>query len=429
MSIFKISGVANGQERKRWRWPIALALAAAALAAACDVGHKPAEKATSSKAVPPRRVQVEKVSEQQLERSVMALGSLVAHEKATLSAKVAGRVQTLHVDVGATVKKGSPLAQIEPRDYELKVRQALAALSQARAVLGLPIEGDNDQIDPENTSAVKGARAVLDESKANLNRVKQLSQQKIVSESEVDTAQSGYLVALNRCADAQETARQQQAMVAQRRAEYEIAKQQLADTVLTAPFDGGIQERKADVGEYLIVGAPVITVVKLEPLRLRVEVSERDAGRVRLGQLMRFTVEGNTNRFEGQVDRLSPALDENTRMLLVEADIRNEGRLHPGCFARAEIVTEPAARALTMPAEAIITFVGLEKAIVVQDGKALEKRITTGQRGKDWVEVLSGLKAGEAVVLNPGGLQNGNPVTAGEGPERVEAGDSRVTKK
>lgn len=380
---------------------------------ACNRGSAPAAKGPGTKLAAPRSVQTSPVAERRIERSVYALGSLSAHEKATLSAKVAGRVQSVHVDLGTTVTQGDVLARIEPRDYELKVKQAAAALAQARAVLGLPLEGDNDQSDPEATSAVKGARAILDEAEANLARVKKLKQQMIVSDSDLDTAQSVYLVALNRYADAQETARQHQGMVAQRRAEYEIAKQQLTDTVITAPFDGGIQERRADLGEYLIVGAPVITLVRLNPLRLRLEVSERDAPKVTLGQTLRFTVEGDTNTVSSKVERLGPALDETTRMLLVEADIPNDGRLHPGCFARAEIVTEPQARALTIPANAVTSFAGLEKALLIQDGKAVEKRIVVGQRTTSWVEVVSGLAAGEEVILNPGSLQTGSPVVLG----------------
>jgi RND family efflux transporter MFP subunit len=345
-----------------------------------------------------------------LERAVVALGSLMAHAQATLSAKVPGRVQSVEVDLGSRVRRGDLLVQTEPRDYELRVRQAAAALAQARALLGLPLEGEQDQVDPAQVSTVKEARAVLDEAKANLERVTQLSQEKIISQSQVDTAQSAYLVALNRYQDAQEKVRQQQAMVVQRRAEYEIARQQLADTTLVAPFDGGIQERQADVGEYLTVGSPMVTLVRLDPLRLRVEVSEREARQVRLNQAVRLTLEGDTNIYHGTVQRLSPALNETTRMLIVEADIHNDGRLHPGSFARAEIVTAPDSTALAIPTNTVVTFAGLEKAFIVRDHKAVERRIITGQTNQNWVEVISGLSAGEAVILNPGNLQTGNPV-------------------
>ena len=363
----------------------------------------------------PRKVRTVRAVEQPIERSIVALGSLMVHEHATLSAKVAGRLQSIEVDLGSLVKPGDILARIEPRDYELKVSQAAAALAQARVVLGLPLEGDDDRIELEQVSSVKQNRAMLDEAKSNYDRITSLAGEKLISQSELDAAKSAYLVALNRCLDTQEKARQQQAVVMQRRVEWEIAKQQLADTVIKSPFEGGIQDRRADVGEYFNIGTPLVTVVRLDPLCLRVEVSERDATQVRRGQDLRFALEGDTHVYDVTIQRLSPALDETNRMLVVEADIKNDGRFHPGCFARAEIVIAKASPALTIPTNAVIAFAGIEKAFIVQAGKAVEKRVTTGRAAREGVEVLSGLARGDEVVLDPGSLQTGYPVVADPG--------------
>jgi RND family efflux transporter MFP subunit len=294
------------------------------------------------------------------------------------------------------------------------VKQAEAALAQARARLGLPLEGSDDRMELEKTSLVKQARAVLDEATANHDRVTKLAAEGIISKSEVDTVTAAHLVAQNRYQDALEDARQRQALVAQRRAELEIARQQLADTTLVAPFDGAIQQRLTSPGEYLNAGAPVVTLVRMDPLRLRLEVPERDAPKVRIGQQIRLSLEGETNRCTGEIKRLSPALQEQNRMLVVEADVPNDGALHPGTFARADIVTDHKAQGVVVPAEALITFAGLEKVISVKQGKAVEKRVVTGDRGNGWVEIVSGLEAGEPVVLVPGNLQTGQPVTAAE---------------
>jgi RND family efflux transporter MFP subunit len=395
---------------------------------ACDSGQKsPGAKSGADRpAMPPRKVQTARVTERRIERTVVALGSLVAFEQATLSAKVAGRVQEIRVDIGSRVRRGDPLAIMEPIDYQLKVQQSAAALSQARAALGLPLEGDNDQIEAEKITAVKEARAVLDEAKANHERTKNLLKDKVISDSQLDTAQSAYLVALNRYQDALETVRQKQAVVVQRQAELAIAKQQLTDTTLVAPFDGGVQARLTSVGEYLVVGAPIVTLVRLDPLRLRVEVSERDAIQVRTGQVVRFSVEGDTKVFSGIIQRLSPALND-TRMLVVEADIPPDERLHPGYFTRAEIVTLPESLAVTVPTNAVVTFSGLEKVFTVRNGKAVEKRITTRKRGPDWIEVPTNLAPGEEIILNPGNLQNGNPVVPGSAAE-LEAAKTKGAK-
>jgi RND family efflux transporter MFP subunit len=153
-----------------------------------------------------------------------------------------------------------------------------------------------------------------------------------------------------------------------------------------------------------------VQLVKVDPLRLRLEVPERECILVRTGQVVHLFIEGDTNVYSGRIARLSPALDEATRTLRVEADVPRQGSLRPGLFARAQIIVTEQEEGLTVPAEAIITFAGLEKVVVVVDGKAVEKVVATGRRGPGWVEVTSGLEKGEAVVLSPGGLRTGQRV-------------------
>ncbi|MDQ6652079.1 MAG: efflux RND transporter periplasmic adaptor subunit, partial [Acidobacteriota bacterium] len=96
--------------------------------------------------------------------------------------------------------------------------------------------------------------------------------------------------------------------------------------------------------------------------------------------------------------------------LLVEADVQNDGSLRPGSFAKAEIVTNDAKMAVTVPNNSIVTFAGIEKVIVVQNGKALEKPITTGRRSRDSTEILAGVNVGDRVIVDPGNLQSGMSV-------------------
>src|SRR6266436_5153091 len=98
---------------------------------------------------PARVVTVARAAEQVMERTVSVIGSLAAHDEATLSVKVPGRLQTVAVDLGSRVRAGELIARVEPQDYELQLRQAEAFLSQGRARLGLPLSGDNDQVDLE----------------------------------------------------------------------------------------------------------------------------------------------------------------------------------------------------------------------------------------------------------------------------------------
>ena len=123
-------------------------------------------------------------------------------------------------------------------------------------------------------------------------------------------------------------------------------------------------------------------------------------------------LEGDPSAHSGRVARLSPSIQEQNRTLNVEAEVANPGgRLRPGSFARAEIVVEADRTAVTVPASAVVAFAGLEKVFGVKDGKSVEKRIRTGRRSGDRVEVLEGVAAGEAVVADPGNLVGGTPVT------------------
>jgi membrane fusion protein, multidrug efflux system len=362
-------------------------------------------------ASPARQVRVTPVAEKPMERSTVALGSLAAFDQATVSVKVPGRLRSISVDLGSVVQQGQLIAQIDPQDYQLRVQQAEAALTQARARLGVPLSGNTDRIDPEQTSTVRQARALLEEAKTNRDRQATLFDQGIVARSLLDSAESSYKVALSRYEDAVEEVQIRQALVAQRRTELALARQQLADTAIHTPFDGAIQEKRASLGEYLGAGAPVATVVRMNPLRMRVEVPEREAQQVRIGQSVRVTTEGDPNVYLGRIARLSPVITPQTRMLIVEAEVANDGSLRPGLFARAEIVIDDDTLAVTIPTKSIVTFAGIEKVVVVQNGKALEKPITTRRRTSDWTEVTSGIKVGEMVVVEPGNLQSGQAVT------------------
>jgi len=342
--------------------------------------------------------------------TVTANGTLAAFDQTTVSVKVPGRLKTIGVDLGSVVSKGQVIAEVESEDYKLRVQQAEASLAQARARLGLAPDGTDDVVDPEKTATVRQARAVLDEARFNRDRAQKLVEQGIIAKAEFDTANSTFKVAEGRYQDAYEEIRNRQGVLAQRRSEVAMARQQLKDTAVVAPLDGIVQEKRSSVGEYLAAGAPVVNIVRMDPLRLRAEIPERESHTVRTGQNVRVTVEGDSNVYVGQIMRLSPVIAQQNRMLVVEADVRNNGKLRAGAFAHAEIVTNDAKMAVTVPNNAIVTFAGIEKVIVVQNGKALEKPITTGRRNGEFTEIVAGVNVGDKVVLEPGNLQTGQDV-------------------
>lgn len=348
-----------------------------------------------------------------MERTLAVLGSLGAMDQATVGIKTTGRLKLMPVDVGTVVKAGDVLAQIEPRDYELRVQQSAALLGQARARLGLPIEGEDDRVDPDQINSVRETRALMEEARKNLDRIRSLQDQGISSEAEFERANAEHLVTLNRYEATLQEVRERQAVLAQRRAEFDIARQQLTDTAVRSPFDGVVQQRLTNVGEYVAAGSPVLRLVRVNPLRLRLEIPERRAAGIREGQGVRVSLEGDSRQYEGRIQRVSPALDELTRMLVVEAELPNPGHLRPGAFAKAEIVLAEATPTLAIPEGSLATFAGSEKTLLVVSNRVVERPVRTGRRLNGWVEVTSGLQSGESIVRHPGGLRTGDPVKVG----------------
>ena len=359
-----------------------------------------------------RSVKLIPAQEATTDRRVNATGTLAADESVILGTKVAGRISEISVDLGTRVKQRQVVARIDPTDFKLRVDQAAAALQQARSRLGLPAEGTDDRVAAENTAVVRQARAVLDEARLTRERYEQLWERQFIARAQLDTAVSALEVAEGKYQDAFEEVRIRQGVLLQRRSELELARQQLADTVITAPIDGAVSERRTSVGEFLAAGAAVATVVKLHPLRLRIAVPERDAAGVVIGQAVVVTAEGAAGEHRGRVARISPSIVEQNRTLLVEAEVPNpSGTIRPGAFARADIVVAGGVRVVTVPAESIVTFAGVEKVLTVNKGKTAEVRVQTGRRLGDQVEIVNGLTAGQPVVQRPGNLVGGQAVT------------------
>lgn len=361
----------------------------------------------------PRPVRLVQAAEELVERKVGATGTLAADEQVVLGTKVAGRISELLVDLGTRVRRDQVIARLDPTDAQLRVDQAVAALQQARARLGLSPQGTDDRVDAEQTALVRQARAVLDEARLTRDRTERLWKQELIAQAQLDTAISAMAVAEARYQDAIEEVRNRQAVLLQRRSELDLARQQRTDTVVVSPIEGAVSERRASVGEYLAAGAPVVTLVKLHPLRLRLAVPERESTGVRVGQPVVVTVEGVSGEHRGRVARLSPSISEQNRTLLVEAEVPNESAtLRPGAFAKADVILAGDLRVVTVPSTAIVTFAGVEKVLTVDKGRSVEVRVTTGRRLGGRVEVVTGVTAGTVIVAQPGNLTGGQPVVA-----------------
>ena len=151
---------------------------------------------------PAREVRVVPAAERALPRTVAATGTLAAEDQVTLSAKVAGRVESIDIDLGTRIRQGQPLARLDQTDFKLRIEQAEAALQQARARLGLSPAGKDEKVDPEQTSIVRQARAVLDEARLTRDRSVKLLEQQLIARSQLDTAEANLQVADGRYQDA-----------------------------------------------------------------------------------------------------------------------------------------------------------------------------------------------------------------------------------
>jgi RND family efflux transporter MFP subunit len=339
-------------------------------------------------------------------RVVVVQGSLLGDERVVVGAKVAGRVKEVKVDLGSIVQPGDELVRLETEDFDLRAQQAEAQLEQVRAQLGLRPGDRETSLDRTKVPSVLQEVAVRDEAKANLDRATELARKEVISAEELLEREAAFQVAQSRYSKALYEVDGQLALLAVRRAELALAKQALADAVVRAPFKGIVEQRHTAPGAYLQVGNPVVSLVRTDPLRFHGGVPEREALLVRIGQRVRVRVEGHPEVIESDVDRLSPSLDLANRSLAVQADVPNRDLLlRAGLFAQAEVVVDPEARTLAVPAEAVTEFAGVEKVWVVRDGQLEARRVETGRRSGQWVEIRQNLAAGETIVAKPATLR------------------------
>jgi RND family efflux transporter MFP subunit len=397
------------------RWPrraslVLPLLLASSLGAACGGSQSAAAGAAGTNAgdAAPRPVKTLAVTMQPLTRTVSVTGTLAAEDQVSLAFKVSGRVDKVHVDLGSVVKENQVVATLVPTDYELRVKQAEAALIQARVRLGLTPEGETDTVDAENTALVRQRRAVVQEARLNRDRMKTFFDRGLSAKATLESAEASLEVAEGQYQDALEEIRNRQGVLSQRRSELEIARQQLQDTVLRAPLDGAVRERQVATGEYRGPGTPVMTIVRTHPLRLKLAVPERETSGLRPGLPVMVSVEGDTHQYEARLERIGAAVDEANRTLPIEAMVPNaQDVLRPGQFATAEIIVSQRDSALVIPRDSIVTFAGVQKVLTIKDGRAHETRIRTGRRDGDRIEVLEGLADGDTVIREPGNLVDG----------------------
>lgn len=360
------------------------------------------EPAAAKKDTGPIAVKVARVSTRSIQRSVEGVGTLFPYDEAIISAETDGPLQQVSVDLGDSVTQGQILARISDEEARYLVLQQEAQLRQALERLGLKDDKDKLQ-DVREAPDVRRAKADLSEVEVRYRRTRELVDQGIGPKSDLDqvqaryqSAQAAYDLTLNQTRNLIQE-------VERNKASLDLQKKKLRDTTVRAPFAAFVKDRQAVVGAYVRANSPLFTLVKIDPIRLRVEVPERMAPWVKLGQRAEVIVEAFEGRkFQGKVWRISPTVDQTKRTFIVEALIDNANHeLKPGSYARARLDTNKVESIRVVPTQAILYVLGTNKSYVVKKDESIDVRdVKIGERFPQETEIMEGLNEGEVVAVS-----------------------------
>ncbi|MBC7928606.1 MAG: efflux RND transporter periplasmic adaptor subunit [Bryobacteraceae bacterium] len=350
----------------------------------------------------PVQVKASPVRTRNVRRSVQSVGTMFPYDETVVSAEIEGRVLEVNADLGDIVGKGALLVKVSDEEQKYLLAQNEASLRMSMERVGL--KNENDRIkDIKESSEVRRAQADLLDSEQRYKRTKSLVDQGIGSQSDFDQAQARYSSsratydqAINMVGNLLQDIERQKAAV-------ELQRKKLRDATVYAPFAGSVKERQVTQGQYVRPNTPLFTLVKTDPIRLRLEVPERFAPWIKVGQTMQVQVEAFEDRkFLGKVWRISPTVEQSKRTFVVEALVDNpKNELKPGSYARVVLPTEKNEHILLVPVRAVTYLFGANKTFVVRNGNTIEAReVKVGDRFDGDVEILEGLQEGDIVATS-----------------------------
>jgi multidrug efflux pump subunit AcrA (membrane-fusion protein) len=369
--------------------------------AACSTQAKGSADPAAS-APEPLAITTAVVESRPLDRFLRVTGSLTADEQAEVSAETAGRVVATPVERGTRVTEGTLLVRISASETSAQLEEAEANAAQIEARLGL---APGAPFNPDAVPDVMNAKANLHLAEAEFNRIKSLLDQKVVSQSEYDQRLTQVEAARQQHQAARNAAEQSYRSLQAARARITLAKKSVADTLVRAPFAGVVAERLVSAGDYVSRGTKVATVVRVDPLRVELTIPEQSVSLVKMGQLVRLSVDAYPGKeFTATIRFVSPSLRSDQRALTVEAVTANpDGLLKPGLFATALIKQTISAPGLLVPATAVETVAGTSRVFVVKNDRIEERIVTLGEKVDSLVELTSGVAADEVVAADPKG--------------------------
>jgi RND family efflux transporter MFP subunit len=320
---------------------------------------------------------------------ISASGYVVARTKASVSAKVPGRLAYLGVSEGSVVRRGQVIARLENDDYRAAVTAADARAKQ------LEIERDQASRDLERANKLHG--------------------QRVLSDAELE-AQSSRLRSLGAQVDAA-------------RAQLEVARASFENTIVLSPFDGTVLRKDAEVGEFVapstagggLTRSAIATMADLRTLEVEVDVNEAYIAQVKNGQPCRITLDAYPDTsFAGRVRQVVPTADRQKATVQVKVAILDrDPRILPEMGAKVEFIRggDGAAAAVSVPRRVLVPGTAIvqgsdgARVWVVQDGRATSRTVEPGPARGEQVEIRAGLTGGEHVVLAaPAGMKDGTRV-------------------
>ena len=312
------------------------------------VSMSPLAVLAQTKAMPPLPVKAAPVTRTTLNVEVTAVGTLRADETVMVRPEIAGRVETIHFREGQKIRQGEPLVTLDQEEYQAQLASSAAQLALEQSSYRRLQDMDRQQLASQQN---------LDEAKAKL-----------------DTA----------------------------RAQQELNRVRLSKTVIRAPFDGMIGLRKISPGAYVKPGDDIVALESLGAMKLDFRVPETYLARLAVDQRLAARVDAYPEQsFEGTIYAIEPALDEETRTVLLRARLPNpHNQLRPGLFARVSLILERRENALVVPEQAIVPVGQTTFVYRVVDGKAVMTPVKLGLRRPGLVEILEGLSAGDQVVTD-----------------------------
>lgn len=307
-----------------------------------------------------KAVEIAEVRTMRLQETVAGIGTFEALERVELAAEIPGRVTGIHFREGEQVAAGQLLFTLD----DIELQQALAA----------------------RRAALDEARAQLTQARRELASRRELLPENLVSQENVDRAETAVKTAAARIERLQAEIERQQAM--------------LADTRIEAPVAGQAGARQVDVGDFVAAGQTLTTLVNTDRLKLVFTVPERAGSRAAVGQTVEIHADAHPDQtFAGEVYFISPSVSAETRSLLIQAWVDNGlALLRPGNFAAVDLVTGVREEALVIPEESLVPTRGGYQVFRVADGKARLQAVAIGLRKPGLVEITSGLQAGDRVV-------------------------------